>query len=247
MKVVGFMALHYGVSYISYAIRSVIDSVSEVHIAYTPVGSHGSRTSIPCPETRDELFALAEYSAGDKLRWHEGIWNTEGEQRASIFQYAPDADVVVVVDADEVYGRGLVEEAVNYAWGNQIHRLRLPFLHYWRSFWRGFPHDPAYPERIILPHVENRSKVTLNTARRVHHFGYAQSAAITEYKWRIHGHLAEMRHDVDWFQDIFLANRQTDCHPVGSEWWNAEDVDPFEMGLPSWMTGHPYATLEVIP
>ena len=122
--------------------------------------------------------------------------------------------------------------------------------HYWRSFWRGFAHDPAYPTRVICPQRPTREAYLACVSEapcRIHHFGYAQRAEIIRYKLLTHGHRNEFRRDVDWFNDVFMANRQTDCHPVGSEYWNAEPIDPFEDGLPGWMQDHPYAALDVIP
>lgn len=258
-KVVSYTALLYGVDYLEYAIRSVIDAVDEHHILYTPVGSHGSRTSVPCPDTRDELIAIAQAAAGDKLRWHDGAWDYEGQQRDSISQYVPDADVILVVDADEVWSDSLawrvayyyrhLSEVNNAATAyHMVHprRMRIPIVHYWRSFYRCVLHDPAYPERAIYP-SESGEVDTFQAIRGIHHFGYAQRSEIVEYKQLTHGHRAQWRQDCDWFHDKFMANAQIDCHPVGSEYWNPEPVDPFALGLPEFMREHPFAKLEVIP
>jgi hypothetical protein len=79
----------------------------------------------------------------------------------------------------------------------------------------------------------------------VNHMGYATTPEIVAYKWQIHGHLNELRRDVNWFQDVFMANRQTDCHPVGSEYWNPEPVNPLDY-MPYWMAQHPFFNMEVI-
>jgi hypothetical protein len=255
MKVVSYTALHYGLDYLEWAIKSVIDHVDEHHVIYTPIGSHGHRTDRTCPDSRDELYAAALRGAGDKLRWHEGTWPYEGAQRESIHQYAPDADVILVVDADEVWGEGLAEEAIKYAGG----RHRLPMVHYWRSFHRAIVRDPAYPVRVITPnstHEQTRlySRVAKphswasdpSNGRWINHFGYAQRSEIVEYKQHTHGHKMEWRRDVDWFNDKFLANAQHDTHPVGSEYWNPETVNPWDY-LPEFMRAHPYADMDVIP
>lgn len=244
-KVVGVTALHYGKDFLSYAIRSVIDAVDEHHILYSPRGSHGHHTDAVCPDTRDELYALAEYSAGRKLRWHEGTWGQEGEQRDTIFRLAPDATAVLTVDADEVYEEGLAEQAVRYAVDSGVHRLRLPFIHLWRSFYRGFRHDPAYPERVVIPARKGGETDTFDTDLRVWHFGYAQRSELVRYKMLTHGHRNQFRTDVDWFDEVFMTNRQTDCHPVGSEYWNTEAVALSELPVILWR--HPYARMDVIP
>lgn len=263
MKTIAYTALHYGRDYLASAIRSVIDAVDEMHFIYSAIGSHGHRTPVPCPETRDELYEIARKAAGNKFSWHEGEWPYEGAQRDSIHQYAPDADVILVVDADEVWSEGLARHVVDLIRTDEVSRFRLPIIHYWRSFSRCVLHDPAFPERVIYPqkHGEVRSLTEvwdgvwmppgIVQQRRVqlppiHHFGYAQRPEIVEYKQLTHGHKGEWRRDVDWFHDKFMANAQTDCHPVGSEYWNPEVVDPFALGLPEWMREHPYANMEVI-
>lgn len=252
MKIVSFTVLLYGSDFLKYALQSVHDAVDEQYVLYTSQGSHGHRTNTPCPDTREQLAALAIEGAGSKLRWVERDFDTEGQQRDYIHALAPDADCIIVVDADEVYSEGLVNEIVNYANSQgsvkySAKRYRLEFYHYWRSFKRGFKHDPALPERVIFPKALNDQRDTFRTNHGdvVHHFGYAQRSEIVEYKQLTHGHKAEWRKDCDWFRDVFMANRQFDCHPVGSEYWNAEDMDLTQ--LPSVLNDHPYRNLEVIP
>ncbi len=245
MKVISYTALHYGKDYLYWAIRSVIDHVDEHHILYAPVGSHGHRTQQPCPDTRAELYAEAERAAGDKLRWHDGTWAYEGEQRNSIHAYAPDADVILVVDADEIWNWRMVMGAIQFKQG--VKRWRVPIIHFWRSFYRAVLHDPAYPERVIYPKAETEFVGTWNAAHiwPICHMGYAQRSELVKYKQHTHGHKGEWRKD-DWFNTVFMANAQRDCHPVGSEYWNPEPVNPWDY-LPEWMQEHPYAKLEIIP
>jgi len=247
MKIVGLTVLHYGADYLKYAIGSVIDYVDEHYVIYSAQGSHGHRTNEVCPDTREQLAALAIEAAGSKLRWYEGEFANEGAQREYIHTLAPDADCIIVVDSDEVYTRSLMVDIVNYIHKSpeQAQRVRLPFWHYWRSFKRGFMHDPAYPERIIFPKITNTTRATLGTCEFVHHFGYAQRSDIVRYKQLTHGHKAEWRKDVDWFTDVFMANRQYDCHPVGSDAWNCEDMDASK--LPAILANHPYKEMDVIP
>lgn len=246
-KIVAYTALHYGKSYLASAIRSVIDTVDEWWILYSDVGSHGTRTDIPCPDTREELLAIAQAAAGSKLGWVDGRWGRETDQRSMIHELAPDADVILVVDSDEIWPDGLASRIVaDYEkqanWYGVIRHLQIPMIHYWRSFYRAIVHDPAAPVRVIFPKVEQGNG---SLAARINHFGYAQPPDIIRYKLQTHGHIHEFRRDVDWFNDVFMANRQTDCHPIGSEWWNPETVNPWDY-LPVWMQEHPFANLEVI-
>ena len=243
MNLIAYTALRYGKDYYDAAIRSVIDAVDQYHVLYAVEPSHGHWSDAPCPDSEDELRAIAEARAGSKLRWHRGHWRYEGEQRDSIHQFAPDTDVILVLDADEVWPEALIENALLAARYEQSRTYRAPMVHFFRSMHRAILHDPAFPTRLILPNVRSGEDVLHGPP--ICHFGYAQRPEIVAYKWKIHGHLNELRRDVDWFRDVFLANRQTDCHPVGSEYWNPEPVNPLDY-LPAWMSEHPYYGLKVI-
>lgn len=251
MKVVSYTALHYGSDYLYYAIKSVINHVDEHWVIYSDVGSHGSRTNARCPDTRDKLMDIAAKAAGGKLGWVDGRWDRETDQRSMIHQLAPDADVILVVDADEIWPDDFVQWAIQYTapvfnrhGGAPVQRVRIPLVHFWRSFHKAIIHDPASPVRIIYPKVSG-GEMILPTDKRLAHFGYAQRPEIVRYKLETHGHRAEFRKDVDWFTNVFMANRQHDTHPVGSEWWLPEPVNPLDY-MPAWMSEHPFFNLEVI-
>ncbi len=244
MKIIAYMALHYGLDYIEAAIRSVIDSVDEFHVLYAAQPSHGSRSGLMCPDSENDLHAAAWQAAGVKLHWHYGDWRYENDQRNSIHHYVPDADAIVIVDSDEVYQDGMATDAIQYGLSVGCRSLRLPFTHMWRAFNKGFAHDPAYPTRVVFPKQMGEA-VTLPSRKRIWHYGYAQRSEVVRYKVMSHGHLNEFRKDCNWFHDIFMANRQFDCHPIGSEWWNVEPIDLTR--LPAILNSHPYRHLELIP
>lgn len=247
MKIIAYSACHYGRDYFSHAIRSIINVIDELWVLYTAQGSHGHRTSIACPETRAELYAIAQREAGSKLRWVDGSWIHEGQQRDSIHQYVPDADVVVVLDSDEIWTPWLLPSVIQWGLHSHARNIRVPFRHYWRSLHRAILHDPAFPTRVIFPkraegyETYNAPPWIRDGEYVIHHFGYAISKELMQYKWLIHGHKNEYRRDCDWYNDVFLANRQYDCHPVGSEWWTPEDATP-----PAILQDHPYYGLKVI-
>lgn len=243
VKAVAMTPLLYGRDFLASAIRSVIDAVDVYQVIYSPEGSHGHRADAPCPESEEELFNIANEAAKGKLKWYRGHFAHEGIQRDMIFQLAPDADVILAVDSDEVYADGLAADAIAFAQIAGVRNIRLPFLHLWRSFHRGFAHDPAYPIRVICPKIAT-GETTMPTDKRVWHFGYAQRSEIVAYKVQVHGHRGEWRKDVDWLNNVFFANRQYDCHPVGSDAWNCEDIDQSQ--LPSVLLNHPYRFMGVI-
>ena len=248
-KIVCSITLHYGSDYLHHAIRSIIDDVDSVIVLYSPVGSHGHRTDVPCPDTKEELYAIASHAAGDKLRWFDGSWTHEGQQRDSIYEIAPDADCIVVLDSDEIMPPGFIRSAIEATKDLGVRDIRLPFVHFYRSMKQAILHDPAYPVRLIYPrNAHGAETFTPDQSlpileRSVLHYGYAQRSEIVWYKMQIHGHKAELRRDCDWFYDIFMnLLRTTDLHPVGSDAWQWEHVD-----IPTFMQDHPYANLEIIP
>jgi hypothetical protein len=250
MKVIGYTALRYGADYLGWAIRSVIDHIDEYHVLYATRPSHGHYSDAVCPDSEDELHDIAWQAAGLKLKWHRGDWTYEGQQRDSILQYAPDADVILSVDSDEIYSEKLINNIMRYAGSVQYSQpfryLRVPFIHYWRSFHRCILHDPAYPARVTFPRIPSGESSWYPSSGVVNHMGYATRPDIVAYKWQIHGHLGELRRDVNWFNDVFMnKNRSTDLHPVGSTFWNYEQVNPLDY-MPAWMSEHPFYGMDVI-
>jgi len=254
VKTIAYTALHYGTDFLGAAIRSIIDHVDEYYVLYAAQGSHGSRTALPCPDSREDLLKIARTHAGSKLFWIDGDWRYEYEQREAIHQLVSDADVVLVLDCDEIWGDGLAQEAIDVTTSAGFKRWRLPIIHFWRSLHRAILHDPAFPERVICPKkggdfqfhgVETCTFEPGLDNLMICHMGYAQRPEIVHYKQHTHGHRGEWRKDVNWFQDRFLANAQQDCHPVGSEYWNPEPVNPLDY-LPAWMDAHPYFLMDVI-
>ncbi len=244
-RVIGLTVLLYGRPYLASSMQSIIDAVDEYHVLYALGPSHnGGATALANPDTEEELRAIAQTVAGRKLRWVHGTWKYEFQQRNAIYALAPGADIILVADYDECWSDGLAAEAIDYAQHSTANLIRLPFYHFWRSFKRGFMHDPAYPARLINTQKKGDT-ATLFTDKRIFHSGYAIPVEYMRYKWSgIHGHQSELRRDCDWLNDVYVANRQVDCHPCGSEYWNVENI-PAAI-LPTPLRYHPYASLDLI-
>lgn len=244
VKTIAYMALHYGKPYIQYAIRSVIDAVSEFHILYSDKPSHGYATNAVCPDTEDELHELAWSAAGTKLRWNKGTWQQENQQRNAITQYAPDADVVLVVDSDEVWRPETLEILRDYSIFSNSHIL-IPLFHFYHNFSHAMIHDLAAPPRILLPKAPPGVMV-LGMDYAISHFGYCQPVEYLRYKLSCHGHKAELRFTPDEYVAMYLdRNRWTDLHPVGHQWEVAEKILPLDY-MPAFMKEHPYFNLEYV-
>ena len=265
MKIVGVMALHYGIDYLPYAVRSVIDAVDVMLFLYTPVGNHSGASHLPVPEYEQAgyLYNAARKAAGSKFAWYTGLnWGSEGEQRDEMFRIVPDADRYLVVDADEMWSEGLARAVLAASASRpDVREWRVPMVHLWRGLDRAVLHDPAYPIRLINPHAEKGTSETFDADAfdrakrellertcdhvpqfhsRIVHAGYAIRPDLMLYKWGCHGHKAEYRKDIDWFAERYMnANATSDLHPVGSIYWNAERINILEY-LPEWIEEHPF-------
>lgn len=247
--IIAYTALLYGLEYLEYAIRSVVDYVDEYHIIYSPVGAHGARSDMPCPETRGELLYVARKGAGNKLRWHDaGPFPHEGAQRDSIHILAPGADIVLVVDYDEIWQPGLPERAIAAATAGHTRRYLVPMRHYWRSFRRLIQDDGDYPVRVINTHHADGTARIVSDGLAINHMGYAISPVMMAYKWTVHGHKNQVRRDVNWFADKYLnPDAKTDLHPCAKPIWNLEPTPPDTWGyMPPFMRAHPFANMETI-
>lgn len=243
MKVAAFTALHYGVDYLEYAIKSVAPDVDEWLFAYSPVGSHGHRTTVQCPESEAELKAAALRGLdGLPYQWWSANWPHEGAQRDSVYNHT-DADLIIVVDADEVWADGAVVDAIEQGSKQETLNGRVPFIHFWRSFgW--VCKDGAWPVRVLRPGMPTGD--TYHDIAPVLHFGYAIRPHMMIYKWHIHGHKAEMR--PNWLDVRFMHwspdNGNYDLHPTNFDYWNAEPYAKEQ--LPDVLSDHPFYDLEVI-
>lgn len=250
-KRIAYYVLHYGKEYLAWSIRSVQESVSEIHILYTDQPSFGHRTTLACPDTEAELKEEAHRFLKKPLIWHSGRWGQEGAHRGEIEKIARDrgAELVLVVDADEIWAPGLAESALESVWSNNGARSTLVrMIHFWRSLsW--VCKDPAMPSRVLdLRHPPGTIWYLDPQAHPVYHAGYAQSEDVTKYKWEIHGHQNELRKD--WLQQKFLGwdPNIVDVHPTCAKgFWTPEQTDPQTLTeLEKVLGDHPYWGKEII-
>jgi hypothetical protein len=248
MKIGAFTALHYGLDYLAYAIRSVAPFVDEWAVAYSFQGSHGHRVNVTCPEDEEDLRELATeilraVNPSCRLIWHSSTWPHEGAQRDAARTLLRNCDLYLVVDADEVYSDGAAEEAIRRATAHEGGSFRLPFIHFWRSFDYACT-DDAWPVRVIKQGQEPTGHY-LDTPP-VLHFGYAREPNAISYKMLVHGHKGEWR--PYWFERTFLSwtpdGPHDDLHPTNKDFWRAEPFDKSTM--PDFMRAHPYYNQAVI-
>ena len=257
MRVLGFMILHSGRPYIRAAVESIIDQVDRLVILYCPNPSQGFQADIPCPDSRKDLLAAINKSSmlgHTPIDWVDGQWSNESDHINAIWPHAEGFDWVWRFDADEVSPPGMVKEMIMQA-AHKMHRaaldqverpslFRVPFVHFWRCFSRAC-RDGSHPFRLFKVNG-GRGEATLDSKNEkweVLHFGYAQPTKYITYKMQVSGHRPEWR--PDWFESRWLANAQSDVHPVMyPTHWMPVDYD--KETLPDVLKKHPYFSMAVI-
>lgn len=246
MNIQSYTILHYGKDYLSYALRSVYHSVDRLNIFYTPDPSHGHTTNVNPPETKEELMKAAfAYDPDSKIKWYDMLVVTnEGKQRDLALQTCQDngAELVVVVDYDEIWHKEQLELALVNAWESTFRNHFVNMIHFWRSFdWAC--RDDNWPVRIIDLRAPNKAiNYIPREVAQVFHFGYAVRDEIMRYKWEIHGHKNELK--PDWLDKTWAYAKLKNCHPTNDNFWNADVFD--KRKLPELMWNHPFWNLEII-
>lgn len=242
MKVTAYYPVHYGKEYFAASIKSIDDQVDRIIALYTPNPSYGHHTSIPCPESEEELRAVAE-GASSKIKWVTlSSMGNEGQHRGKAFELAGDADVMLALDTDEVWDPTSLEKCIKETYDGQSWRRNVSgFVHFWKSFnWACY--DGFVPARLFNLKRSNRIEETIEG--RIYHFGYAQSDRVMNYKFEIHGHKDEIK--PNWLQDTYFSwqpgNRN--LHPTCDIWGEAQPFD--KQALPNILKVHPNYSREII-
>ncbi len=251
MKTVAYFALHYGKEYLAYAVRSVQDAVDEIYIFYTDKPSYvrRRRSSMGCPDTREELKAEVERFATKPVHWIEHTWNSETAHREYALDYVRGrgAQIVLVVDADEVWAPGAAQQAIDYVCeANSAANWRAKFTNFWRSI-HWVVTDAMCPVRVVDLRQDGGEGSLPAEVPPILHFGYAQCEVLTEYKWTCHGHQSELR--PGWLARFkaWTPGDPGDLHPVQANLWNATPTPLVTLALVrEVLEGHPYLDLELI-
>jgi len=247
MNIQSYTIVHYGKDYLSYALRSVYHSVDQLNVFYTPNPSHGHQVDILPPETKEELMKAAfAYDPDNKVKWFDMLgMRHEGQQRDAALELCQSdgADLVVVVDCDEIWHRKQLELALSEVVERNQRNHLVNMIHFWRSF-NWVCRDDGWPVRIIDLTAPNKAVSYISREMaQVCHFGYAIRDAVMQYKWQIHGHKNELR--FIWKNNLWYHTAPKDCHPTNDNgFWNTEPFDKSE--LPDFMREHPFYNLERI-
>lgn len=246
MKVLGFMTIHYGKEYLRESLLSVRDHVDEMAIAYTKYPSHGQQVKEDCPDTEEEIFTICQEVLGDQLIWKRSdSYVNESHHRDVRYAHAPGYDLILTIDADEVFKEDELPIALQYAYNNTQRYYGIKgYVNFWRSF--NFAcYDGFRPIRIENLNNNNQLQ-NLECPLTIYHFSTAQSEPILRYKMKAFGHASELRRN--WFEEKYYAwtpeNQIQDLHPVALNLWNAVSFD--KNILPEYLHKHVNFTKELI-
>lgn len=239
------MPLFYGKEYLRESLLSIVNHVDKMVISYTGKPSQGHSSNEPCPDTEEELKAIAVNILGDKLIWDskpEGYPN-EASHRDVRYKYAQGYDCCISIDADEVMV-GL-PEAIEYCMSNTAQYYGIDgYVNFFRSFeWACY--DGFRPCRLENLHVKTGMQ-DLNCKLTIYHFSTAQSEKTMRYKYKIFGHASEIK--PGYLDNVFFkwspANNIPDLHCVSIGLWNATPFDKHK--LPVYLHNHINFNKEII-
>lgn len=239
MKVLGFMTIHYGLEYLKESLLSIRDHVEGMVVSYVHKPSHGFKTILDCPDKAEDIRNVCQEVLGNKLIWDEAdFYGAENIHRSVAKKYSQGFDLILTIDADEVFEPTEINNALNYAY---THSERYFGINGYLNFWRCFDYvclDGFRPIRIENLNNHN-SLQNLNCPLTIYHFSTAQSRAVMEYKYSCFGHANEIK--PDYLEKVFYKwtpeNNFGDLHPVSINLWNAIKFDKNK--LPDFLKKHP--------
>ena len=231
MKVLGFMSIHYGLEYLKESLLSIKDHVEGMVISYVHKPSHGFKTILDCPDKAEDIRNVCQEVLGNKLIWDEAeFYGAENIHRSVAKKYSQGFDLILTIDADEIFEPTEINNALNYAY---THSERYYGINGYLNFWRSFDYvclDGFRPIRI--ENLNNHNSIqNLNCHLTIYHFSTAQSKAVMEYKYSCFGHANEIK--ADYLEKVFYKwtpeNNFGDLHPVSINLWNAVQYDKNKM------------------
>ena len=248
MKVLGAVILHYGKDYFEQALASIADHVDEIVVYYTSVPSHGTRTKLRCPDSRDQLKLIA-----DKFNctWFDiSIIRQENEHRQQYINYAQNNgfDQILIVDSDEIHVSEAIPEMLESASKEPFKRVGIrgsQWLTPYRSF-NEYVTDGFAPIRVI--NVNKMDGESFIEKGFIYHMGYCITDELMEYKISCHGHRADFENNNTWLRDKwhgFKSGETKYLHPATDAYWiDAQPLD--KETLPELLKNHKYYNLDRI-
>ena len=246
MKVLGAVIAHYGKSYFEASLKSIVDHVDEIVVFYTPTPSHGTITGARCPDTREEMRAIA-----DKFNctWFETSRVTaENKHRQKYIDYGNNNgyDQILIVDTDEIHISEEIPELLKCAHETNVSRVGVmgsQWLTPWRSF-NEYVTDGFAPIRVLnLRHPDGEKHIDKGF---IYHMGYCIKDELMEYKISCHGHRADFENNSSWLNKKWKGYKKGESkylHPATEAYWiETEYLD--KTTLPQVLKDHPNYNLD---
>ena len=177
--------------------------------------------------------------------WYSNVYRHEGEHRDFAVKTCINdgADIVMVVDSDEIWDPGILQNMLSCVKKGDGRIWRISMRHFWRSLgW--ICDDSAMPVRFIK--AAGHGEQYIPAGLKCWHMGYAQSSRLIAYKMSIHGHKGEIR--PNWLSEKFSNWKPgvKDVHPTNCDnFWDPKPFDRNEIG--NLVGDHPYFRMEIIP
>lgn len=245
-KVLGAVCLHYGKDYLLQALLSIKDHVDEIALFYSAKPSHGTATKLPCPDTREELRAIADQVGATWIEINQVT--QENQHRIQYERYGAKHgyDQILIVDSDEIFTN--VPAMLAAAREKKARRIGVAGSQ-WVTLWRSFNEyvtDGFAPIRVLnLKEPEGEAVIDQGF---IYHMGYCIPDKLMEYKVSCHGHRADFLRNRNWLRDKWHGYEQGKTnylHPATEAYW--QETKPFDKAtLPQVLKDHPYYHLDRI-
>jgi hypothetical protein len=244
-KILGFMTIHYGGSYLREALLSVRDHVDTMVVAYSRKPSQGHTTQMTCPDMPWDIHAICHIILGDKLIWvEEDSYPSEAHHRDVKYKYAKGYDAILTVDADEVMLD--IPRALAYAFSQPERHFGINgYYNFFRSFdW--YCSDGFRPVRIEVLNRNNQQQ-NLECPMDILHFSLAQPRTLLEYKFNSFGHASEIRpRYLEEIWDKWTPESGVEwLHPVSLQIWRTAQFFNKNI-MPDYLQEHPNFNLTLI-
>lgn len=229
MRVAAYYPIHYGADYLKASITSIYPYVDKIFFLYSEKPSFGFNTNDKCPDNEDDLKRIA--MTFDKSEWIRVSAGAEGQHRNYAFDLAKDYDLLLAVDADEVWEQSYLNVCLINAFAHEAHRFNISgFINFWKSK-KHYCVDWFEPARIF--NLKNKNEQQYTLTGKVYHFGCAMRDEVMRYKYKIHGHKSEIR--ANWLDEIYFNwNENTRyLHPTSMAIW--EKALEFNENLPDYL------------
>lgn len=250
-----------GADYIEYVIKSIYEIVSQIIIVDGCVKGYGLDDLSSTDGTLEIIKSFKKkYDILNKIEIIEKkkIYKNKIEMQNEIAKRI-DGDYYVKMDADEIWKKETLIDAIEYMKINNIDILKMPFYHFWLSFnniaddvngkwntkhpriwkWKkGYKHTASFNffvdedmHKVLWPNV----KEAVYSGDRIYHFGYVRKLKTLNQKLQYY----KTRGIEKYFRDTVNTwkNMNDNTQPT-------QDVrswaEKFDGNLPNVLKNHPY-------